>query len=116
VEIAVLEAPPSQYRTAIKSRHFVFYITIVDTDKDGIFADGPFFGGETFDQPSADDLARDLVNDKSIPGTVIPKVYAYNANYQSFPDITVLATKQANRMIVDLYDQEEIQDRMSRKR
>ena len=119
METAVLEAPPSQLRVMsrnIRGNCFVFYITIVDTDKDGIFADGPYFGGETRDYESAENLAKDIVNDKGIPGTIIPKVYSYNNNYQDFPDIVNLASKQYSRMISDLYDQEEIQNRMSRKK
>lgn len=95
-------------------RFAVFYITVVDTDKDGILVDGPFLGGEVSSKFAAELLARDLANDRSIPGSVMPKIYEYGPG-QTFDELLFLAKRQSDKLTSDMYEQEAIQERMRRR-
>jgi hypothetical protein len=97
-----------------KERHAVFYVTVTDTDKDGILVDGPYLGGEVSGKFAAELLARDLANDKSIPGSVMPKIYEYGPG-QTFDDLLFLAKRQFDKLAIEMYDQEAIQERMRRR-
>lgn len=92
----------------------IFYVSVLDEDK-GIFVDGPYLGGVCLSKDMADFLARDLTNDKQLPGTVMPKVYAFDS-YLGVGPSHYLAKNQFQRMAEDMYDMERVQARQSRMR
>lgn len=89
----------------------VFYAVVTDDDEAGIFVDAPYFGGSTATKEHAEMLARCLTNDKTLPGTIIPKIYAYR-RYETINSALEMASRQFKQMMHDMYSQEEMQRRM----
>lgn len=87
----------------------VYYASVIDDEEDGIFVNAPFLGGFSETREGADVLAKDIVNDRSLPGVVITKIFPCPDREQ----ILSLATKQFNQMARDMYD---VEDAMHRKR
>jgi hypothetical protein len=63
----------------------------------------------------ADRLAYDIVNDKSIPGAVIPKILGFN-QIDEFKKKYDFAAKHFAQMTVDIHDYEMTQKRMRAKK
>ena len=85
----------------------IYYIVIVDTDKDGILVGGPYFGGDVADQATAEKIASDLNNDRTMPRTVIVKISQYTDRKQNINIIN----KYFNNMIRNIYEQERMMNR-----
>lgn len=98
------------------NQYVIFYATVIEGKKhDGIYVDYAYFGGITNDEEYADCLSRNIVNDRSIPGIVIPKVFVKSSK-QSLSDVIKIADYYMKKMASRMYDSEEIQERTKRKR
>lgn len=95
-------------------KNIVVYGIVIDTDDSGIFLDFPYLGGETENHKEAEGLARDITDDKDIPGTaVITKIYQIE---DSLTEIKKLAHRQFSQIASDMYDVEDIQRRREKAR
>ena len=92
----------------------VFYITVVDTDEDGVVIDGPYLGGVMQTKPLAEELARCLTNDRTLPGAVMTKLLSFGPN--GIQGALKLARKQFFRLSDEMQDMEVIQKRKRYKR
>jgi hypothetical protein len=89
-------------------KHVVLYAVVTDHDEAGIFVDAYFLGGIIDEYTVAEKLAWDLTNDKTIPGTVLTKIYKFN-NHIEFERALVMAGKYFHQLALDMYDAEEVQ-------
>ena len=96
------------------SKSVIFYAVVQQTDSDGIFLDYPFLGG-IVPPEQVDQLARDITDDRAIPGTVITKVFNMNGN-DSLLEMQRIASRQFGVTANMMYDMEEIQQRKDKKR
>ncbi len=94
--------------------YVVFYATVNEGEK-GTEVQSPFLGGIVPSSNDADLLAYDIVNDKSIPGTVIPKILGFN-KLDEFKRKYDFAAKHFVQMTVDIHDYEMTQRRMRQKK
>ena len=86
----------------------VFYAVVHETEDDGIFLDFPFFGGVAT-TPLAEQLAKDITDDRAIPGTaIITKIYRVD---RPLIEIKSIAHRQFCQKAVDMYDVEDMQER-----
>lgn len=92
--------------------YVIFYAILVDSDKEGVFVDGPFFGGEAHTPQMADCIAKDLSNDRTLSGAVIPKVL--KRNEQNRKSVLRVARRYFDNIARDVYDQADILDRSKR--
>ena len=95
------------------TRSIIFYITVSDASDNDIIVMGPYLGGIMCTQEGVENLARDLVNDRSLPGAVMTKIYELD-------DITVgeaysMAKRQFNTMADEMDDMQRIQKRMRKR-
>jgi hypothetical protein len=90
----------------------VFYISVLDYP-DGIFVDGPYFGGTCSVEDQANLLSRNLTNDRQLPGTIMPKVYSYDSCAGISKSLS-LAKTHCIRLAKDMYEMEETQARQAR--
>ena len=91
----------------------VFYATI-NEGEDGVEIQSPFLGGIVLNSHDADRLAYDLVNDKLIPGTIVPKILGFQ--YNEFKRKYDFAAKHFSQMASDIHDYEMTQKRMRQKK
>lgn len=98
-----------QNQRIIPMEFVVYYASVIDDEEDGIFVNAPFLGGFSITREGADILAKDIVNDRLLPGVIITKIFPCSDRGQ----ILSLATKQFNQMARDMYD---VEDSIHRKR
>jgi len=113
-----MEAPLNFLSRPSEMKKFaIFYGLIRDTDEDGVFFDYPYFGGETYDKTHAEIIASGIVNDSSMPGTVVVKIVTYTCyhncalNSREFENVLRMVTRQFLNMARSLYESEEMQKR-----
>lgn len=94
---------------------FVVFYATVNEGENGADVLSPFLGGITQNTQDADLLAYDLVNDKQIPGTVIPKILGFN-KIDEFKRKYDFAAKHFSQMALDIHDYEMTQKRMRQKK
>lgn len=94
---------------------FVVFYATVNEGENGTDVQSPFLGGITPRADDADKLAYDIVNDKAIPGTVIPKILGFD-QINEFKKKYDFATKHFAQMTIDIYDYEVTQKRMRTKK
>lgn len=95
--------------------YMIFFATIIETDQDGVFVDGPFFGGESATLRFAELIAKDLSNDRAISGTVVPKILEYkHGDNQERQQTIRIALQHFNHLARDVYDQEDMLERKKR--
>jgi hypothetical protein len=96
------------------SRSVVIYGIVIDTDQDGVFLDYPYLGGITDTPAEAEALARALSGDKSIPGTVMARVYDMNSS--GLEHAKKLACYQFCQQARNMYDMEDQQQRREKRK
>ena len=88
---------------------FVVLFACVIEDANGLLIDCPYnygyLGGYTQTKEEADRLAKHIVNDKNIPGAIIPRVFPIKEN-DTIQAIEI-SKKFFKKMIQDMYDIEE---------
>jgi hypothetical protein len=84
--------------------YIVFFASVTEEGDDGTFVDYPFLGGITDTKIKAEQLAKSITNDKSIPGAIIPKILPINTGTDQAIKI---AQDYFRRLAVDMYDMEE---------
>jgi len=94
---------------------FVVFYAIVNEGENGTEVQSPFLGGVTQTLENAERLAYSIVNDKSMPGTVIPKVLG-PFYYNDFKKRYDFAVKHFIEMAKDINDYEMTQKRMRTKK
>ena len=92
----------------------IFYAVVIQTESDGMFLDFPFLGG-VVPNDQVERLARDITDDRAIPGTVITKIFNMNGT-ESLLEMQRIASRQFNQTANLMYDMEEIQQRKDKKR
>lgn len=92
-------------------RYAVLYGVVIDGDE--LFFDVVFIGGLVNTLDEAADLARDITDDKSLPGSVITKTYPFDS---SVGEIQSLAHKQFCQTAIEMYDVEEMNSRREKRR
>lgn len=92
-------------------RYAVLYGVVLDGDE--LFFDVVFMGGMVNTLDEAADLARDVTDDKSLPGPVFTKTYPFE---NSVGEIQSLAHKQFCQMAIELYDVDEMNSRREKRR
>jgi hypothetical protein len=90
------------------TKHIVLYAAIIDHDEAGIFVDAYFLGGVVDTHSAAEKLAWSLTNDKTIPGTILTKIYKFNSHTE-FGRVLDMATKYFHQLALDMYDTEDVQ-------
>jgi hypothetical protein len=94
-------------------RYAVFFATVVDIPSDGIFVDATYIGGESDSEQEATLLGKNLVNDRSLPGTILIKVIPLrNGLYKA----QSMAIKHFNDLARDMYAAEDAKDKRKRTR
>lgn len=92
------------------NKYLVLYAVATEDDDVGIFVDTYFIGGIVESPILAEELSKDLTNDQTIPGVVLPKTYSFNC-VEEFKSKLRLATKHFNQLANDMYEAEEIHNR-----
>ena len=98
------------------SRFYVFYCRVTEDKEVGLLVDYSFLAGEADTEEKADQIARDLVNDKAYNGIVLPKVFE-KTDDESIMDVMNRAQKRFEKMADHMYESESaIERRMKRKK
>lgn len=84
--------------------YYVYYGKVIDDKKQGIKITYPFLGGQSETEVGAEQLARDLVNDKSQQAIIIPKIFESGSIMLAMFE----AKKKFNRMATNMYECAEI--------
>lgn len=92
----------------------VLYACIVDDEEAGIFVDYPYFGGMVDTLEQVELLQKSLINDRHIPGSKFTKYYSSEL-VSSVRECIDLAKRQFGKMARDMYEVEDMQERMKRK-
>ena len=98
----------------MNSKYVVVYGIVQDTEKDGVFFDYPYLAGILDSASDAEKLAVQLTSDKSMQGTVMPRIY--NLNGEGLEGVRLLATKHFGQQAREMYDVEEQQQRREKRR
>ncbi len=84
--------------------YYVYYGKVIDDKKQGIKITYPFLGGQSETEVGAEQIARDLVNDKSQQAIIIPKIFESDSIIVAMFD----AKKKFKRMATNMYECAEI--------
>lgn len=105
---------PQINEASTKMMFVVFYACVIETDDDGIFVDSTYFGGTTITRPLAEELVRDITNDKNMPGAIVPKILSI-AHFDEMHIAHDVAQRHFNNMAREMYSMEDINKRGKRK-
>jgi hypothetical protein len=94
--------------------YIVCFAKIVDDKHDGIQLAGVHFGGAAPDYKSAEQIARDCVNNVR-GGTVIPRIFNVTGHYQLLPAMNE-AIARFRRLEADMVSAEEIIARSNKRK
>jgi cell division protein YceG involved in septum cleavage len=81
---------------------YVVLYSCVSEEEGEIFVDVFFFGGKVDTREDAEELAKCIVNDRSINGAVVPKIYPIDHDYM-MNEIISRATKYFNTLANEMY-------------
>lgn len=90
----------------------IFYIVITDYDNEDLDIDGPYFGGSSEDDTTAERIERSITNDKSLPGVVITKKFSNG----TLKEMQEQARKQFYRLSDDMCDAHKTMMRQRKKK
>ena len=92
------------------NEYVVVYGKVIEDKEEGMIFTFPFFGGEAGSLQGAEDIAKELVNDKTRQAIVIPHIFNKKKG-ESLQAVLDGAKKRFRRMEEDMYECEEIYER-----
>jgi hypothetical protein len=97
-------------------KYAIFYACMIDDDEAGVYVDFVYYGGTANSDEEAELLMKSLAQDRGIQGTgtaVIPYKYKLEVPLSA---ILTRAKKQFKKFSDEVYDMEDMQDRMKNKK
>jgi len=85
--------------------YVILYACIITDDENGLFVDHTFLGGIAPNKIQAEEVAKDITNDKSIPGTTISRILSIESQYE-LPKVMSMTNKYFHEMANEMYDME----------
>jgi hypothetical protein len=85
--------------------YVILYACIITDDENGLFVDHTFLGGIAYSRNQAEEVVRDITNDKSIPGTTISRILPLESRTE-LPKIMTTTNRYFHGLANDMYDME----------